>query len=230
MRKKYILLLVVSLLLSISLFGCSGSGSSAPPPQPLIEALLFSFPGSAPANFPNAMVLVADSTGMASITTATVVMNGVTLTYNAAPAHQQYEGTVIVAPGGSVTLSVTVEGNTYSASGTQFTAYPTISYPTALDPFYANNINTVTWSPGAPLTTAAVYLLGVLDAADPIGGNAYFQGLATSYNSFPIPAGSFTAGSRIVIVGITTPVSIPNAATNSFLIIGGFNYVPITVQ
>jgi hypothetical protein len=178
------------------------------------------------------MVVVTDSTSGASITTATVVMNGVTLTYNASATHQEYEGTVTVAPGGSVTLSVTVGGNTYSASGTQFTTYPTISSPAAGATLYASSPNTVNWTPGNPLTNAA-YLLGVVDDADPIGSTPYFQGLATSFNSYSIPAFSFTAvnppDNRVLIVGITTPVSIPNAATNSFFVFGGFNYVPITV-
>jgi len=234
MRNKYIVLLGILLALSISLFGCRGDGggdSSAPPSPPLIEALLFSFPiGSIPlANFENAMAIVTDSSSGANITTATVVMNGVTLTYNASPTHQAYEGNVTVMPGGSVTLSVTVEGNTYTASGNQFTIYPSISSPVSGATFTANSSNTVTWSAGAPLTSA-VYLLGVLDATDPMGGTAYFQGLGTNVNSFSIPANSLTAGSRVVIVGIATTVSIPNAATDSALVFGGFNYVPITVN
>ena len=232
MRLKRIVLLVISLLLSISLFSCGGGdGSSAPPPPPLIEALLFSFPtGSVPSNFQNALVSVKGSSNGPSITTATVVMNNVTLTYNAAPTHQQYEGNVVVMPGGSVTLSVTVGGSTYTASGTQFKIYPTITAPLPEASFYASSSNLVTWTQGAPLTTAA-YLLGVLDAADPIGSPAYFHPLPITETSFSIPLGSLSlmTGSRIVIVGITTPVLIPNAAADSFFVFGGFNYVPITV-
>jgi hypothetical protein len=227
MRKKYILLLVVSLLLSISLFGCSGSGSSAPPP-PLIDALLFSFPtGSAPAYFPNALVGVLDSSSGASIPTATVVMNGVTLPYNADPSHQSYEGIVNVLPGAAVTLSVTVDGNTYTVSGTQFTTYPTIISPAAGATLYASMPNTVTWTQGAPLTNA-VYILGDLDAVDPVGSAASIDVLPIS-TSYPIPPNSLYTGDRILILGIATHVTIPNAATNSGFVFGGFNYVPVTV-
>jgi hypothetical protein len=227
MRKKYILLLVVSLLLSISLFGCSGSGSSAPPP-PLIDALLFSFPtGSAPTNFPNALVGVLDSSSGASIPTATVVMNGVTLTYNADPTHQSYEGNVTVLPGGSVTLSVTVGGNTYTVSGTQFTTYPTIISPAANATLFAGNSNTVNWSPGAPLTNA-VYILGDLDAVDPVGSAGSIDVLPIS-TSYSIPLNSLYTGDRILILGIATYAAIPNAATNSAFVFGGFNYIPVTV-
>ncbi len=231
MRNKYIMSLAISLALSISLFGCGGGGgSSTPPPPPSIQALLFSFPtGSAPTNFQNALASVTDSSSGANITTATVVMNGVTLTYNASLTHEDYEGNVMVMPGGGVTLSVTVGGNTYTASGTQFTTYPTISSPVSGATFTASSSNNVTWSGGTPLTNAA-YLLGVLDATDPNGGTPYFQGAPTSTNSFSIPANSLTAGNRVVIVGITTAALIPNAATGSVLVFGGFNYVPITVN
>ncbi len=229
MRNKCMVLLGIFLFLSFFLFGCGGGGGSSSPP-PSIQALLLSFPtGSVPPGyFPNALVQVTDSSG-AVITSATVVVNGVTLPYNASPTHQDYEGNVTVIPGGSVTLSVTVGGKTYTASGTQFTTYPTISSPMSGDTWLASNANTVTWLAGSPLTPTSVYLLGVLDAADPIGGTAYFQAEQTGINSFSIPPSSLTAGSRVVIVGITTPVLIPNAATDSAFVIGGFNYVPITV-
>ena len=150
------------------------------------------------------------------------------LTYNSAPSHQEFEGSISIDPGATVTLVVNVGGSTYTASGTEATTYPTISAPASGDTWAVSSMNTVAWSGGTPLTNAA-YLLGVLDAADPIGGVAYFQALATSTNSFAIPAYSLTPGSHDVIVGITTILPIPNATTSSGLIIGGFNYVPVTV-
>ena len=225
--------LFLTSFLGLFLNACGGGGGSTPLPQPpLIEALLFSFPtGSVPPpNFENALVSVTDSVSGANITTATVTMNGVPLTYNAAPTRQEYEGNLVINPGDPVTLVVTVGDNTFTASGTQFTSYPTISVPVSGAIWIASSANTVTWSGGTPLTNDAVYLLGVLDATDPNGGTAYFApGQGTNVNSFSIPAFSLTAGSRVVIVGIMKPVFIPKAATNSVLVFGGFNYVPITV-
>jgi hypothetical protein len=235
MRNKSIMLLDVSLVLLTSIFGCGGGGGgdSTPPPSPppYIGAWLLSFPtGSVPpTNFANALVSVeTDSSSGANITTANVIMNGVTLTYNASPTHQQYEGNVTVMPGGSVTLSVTVGGNTYSVSGTQFSSYPTISEPVSGATWTASSANTVTWSAGAPLTNAA-YLLGVLDATDPDGDTPYFQATQTGLTSVSIPTNSLVAGNRVLIVGIVTVLDIPNAATNSALVLGGFDYVPITI-
>ncbi len=229
---RAIVALFLTSFLGLLLNACGGGGGSNPqPPQPpLIEALLFSFPtgSTPPANFANALVSVTDSVSGANITTATVTMNEVALTYNSAPTHQEYEGNLVINPGDLATLVVTVGGNTYTASGRQFSIYPTISAPVPGDTWQASSENTVTWADGAPLTNA-IYLLGVLDATDPNGSMAYFAGQDPNLNSFSISANSLTAGSRVVIVGIMTAVAIPNAATDSLFIFGGFNYVPITV-
>jgi len=225
--------LIVSLSALLTGCGGGGGGGTNSPTQspPLIQGFVFSFPagtGAAPANMPNALVSITDGSSGANITNANVTVNGVALTYNSAPSHQEFEGSIPINPGATVTLVVNVGGRTYTASGTEATTYPTISAPASGATWAASSINTVAWSGGTPLTNAA-YLLGVLDAADPVGGVPYFQAFATSTNSFAIPAYSLTSGSHDVIVGITTTLAIPNAITSSGLIIGGFNYVPVTV-
>ena len=52
---------------------------------------------------------------------------GAALSY--VPGNQDYEGEILVAPAGAVKLSVTVGGASYTASGTQFTSYPSVSSP-----------------------------------------------------------------------------------------------------
>jgi len=227
--------LVVLLLLAACGGGGGGGDGGALPPSgsPFIAAELDSFPtGSVPTGFNRgASVAVLDDSTGASITTATVVMNGVTLTYDV--ANQDYEGNVVVAPGGAVTLSVAVGGSTYTASTTQFTSYPTVSAPASGATWDSSIANTVTWSGGAP-TTNAVYGFGVLDAADP---NTliwplyhFFQEVPIGTTSSSIPAFSITAGNRLVVVGIArSGVAIPNAASGSSLVVVGVNYVPITV-
>lgn len=160
---RVIVALFLTSFLGLFLNACGGGGGSTPPQPPLIEALLFSFPtGSVPpANFENALVSVTDSVSGANITTATVTMNGVPLTYNAAPTRQEYEGNLVIKPGDPVTLVVTVGGNTFTASGTQFTSYPTISAPVSGDTWQASYANTVMWSGGYPLTNAAYLLVGI---------------------------------------------------------------------
>jgi len=226
--------LVVLLLLAAC--GGGGGGGEAPPQPsgpPFIGAELDSFPtGSVPTGFNRgaSVVVLDDSTG-ASITTATVVMNGVTLTYDA--TNQDYEGNVVVAPGGAVTLSVAVGGSTYTASTFQMTSYPTISAPASGATWDSSIANIVTWSGGAP-TANAIYGLGVLDAADPNTliwpSDQFLQGVPGGSTSSFIPAFSITAGNRLVIVGIGKfAVAIPNAAAGSSLFVAGFNFVPITV-
>ena len=222
--------LILSFTLLLSSCGGGGGSSTPPSPPPLIQALLFSLPtGSTyPANFANAMVSVTVSSTGANITNASVTMNGVALTYNGAPSHQQYEGNVLVNPTKPVNLVVNVGGIIYTASGNQFTSYPTITAPTSGDSWSATNMNTVSWSGGTPLTNA-VYLLGVLDATDPNGGTPYFQVQASTVNSFPIPANSLTVGTKYVFVGITTAIPIAKADPSSAFVFGGYNYVPINV-
>jgi hypothetical protein len=221
--------LIISFTLLLTSCGGGGGGTSAPSP-PLIQALLFSLPtGSTyPTDFSNAMVGITESSTGANITTASVTMNGVTLTYNGAPNHEQYEGIVLVNPANPVNLVVSVGGITYTASGDQFTSYPIITAPASGDSWSATNMNTVSWSGGAPLTNA-VYLLGALDATDPNGGTPTFYVQPTSVNSSSIPASSLTVGNHYVFAGITTAVPIANADPNSAFVFGGFNYVPINV-
>lgn len=228
---------LVVLLLLAACGGGGGGGETPPQPSPtgppFIAAELDSFPtGSVPTGFNRgASVAVLDDSTGASITTATVVMNGVTLTYDV--TNQDYEGNVVVAPGGAVTLSVAVGGSTYTASTTQFTSYPTVSAPASGATWDSSIANTVTWSGGAP-TTNAVYGFGVLDAADPNTLiwplDHFFQEVPIGTTSSSIPAFSITAGNRLVVVGIArSGVAIPNAASGSSLVVVGVNYVPITV-
>lgn len=215
--------------------GCGGGGGASPAAPPHIIATLISFPtGATPTGFvqagfnSSASVEVRDNSSGAPIPNASVSLNGVTLTYS--PANQDYEAEMVVAPAGSVTLSVTVGGTTYTASGTQFTAYPTISTPLTGATWSSIAANLAAWSSVAP-TASSLYVLGVLDPNGQLiwpSGNA-FQILPTTATSFTINPGSLTAGSRLVIVGLATELNIPKAAPDSNLVISGLNFVPITV-
>jgi Bacterial Ig-like domain (group 2)/FG-GAP-like repeat len=229
--------LIVSALCAI-LPACGGHGTSSSAPPPQIFATLITFPtGAVPPGFvspgfnTSAAVQVLDNSGSAPIATGSVSINGTPLAYNA--VNQEYEGNLTVDPGSGVALSVNLGGTTYTGSATQFTSYPVISAPSAGSRLSTSGANLVAWSGGAPTKNAA-YALGVLDAADPTNqlvwpsGNA-LQVVSASTNSFSIDPNSLTVGSRLVIVGIATVVDIPSAASNSGIVISGFNYVPVTV-
>jgi hypothetical protein len=191
--------------------------------------MLFSFPaGAAPAGLPNALAYVADSSGNA-ITNASVTVNGVALNYNSSPTHLEYEGAVSINPGDAITMVVTVNGRAYTVNATQPTSYPTLSAPTPGAVWGALSSNLVSWAGGAPLSNT-YYLLGALDANDPAGGTPYFQTMPLAANNYSIPPYSLTAGNKDLIIGITTTVPIANADANSGLIVGGFNYVPVTIN
>jgi hypothetical protein len=234
-RAKYLLLgsvLLGSLALALASCGGKGGGGGDQGP-PFIGAELDSFPpGSAPPGFTsNAIVEVLDSNGN-SIPNASVTMNAIPLAYN--PDSGDYEGSVLVAPGNGVTVSVTVGSATYTASATQFTSYPTVAVPAANDTWDSSAQNTVTWSGGAPIAANAEYVLGILDAGDPNGAlqwpaSRFLQEVPLGTTSFPIPAVSIPAGDRLMIVGISADTAIPGALPGSVLVVTGLNYAPIAV-
>jgi hypothetical protein len=227
-------------LVTLALAGCGGGsgnggdGAGGPTPGPAcIFAQKIDFPAGAvpPGYNTGAVVQVLDNSCNVPNANASVTMNGVALAYSV--ANQDYEGNVAVAPGGAVSVSVTVGGATYAVSAKQFTSYPAISAPTA-GLTLPQNASTffAAWSGGAPAANAS-YGLGVLDAANPngslvwpISGNLETGPL--SMTSFSV-SGLNTLGNLLVVVGVTATVDIPGAANGSGMLIGGFNYVPMTV-
>lgn len=208
-----------------------GSGGAGGNDNPYIYAEVTSFPsGSTPNNFKSASVYVIDDSSGISISNATVTINNIPLVYNV--AQQMYQGNPTLDPGTNVNLTVTVNGRTYTASGRQFTSFPSISLPTSGTTWQANFANTVSWTANASATNA-FYGLGVLDADSgeqlvwPAGD--ILQEIQVGTNSYTIPADSISIGKRLVIVGIANSLTIPNAATGSEILISSFNSAPITV-
>jgi hypothetical protein len=223
------------------------AGESAPSAQatgtpingPTIQAIVLSVAGGTNPIGWFEQVSVQDSTG-SPISTATVTVNGTALTYNG--GNSQYSGSVVVAAGAAANLSVVVGANTYTASGTQFSTFPTVSAPTAGATWEAANSNTVMWSGGAP-TTGAEYIMAVLQGVGNIvypnsGHGPLEEPLATT--SANIAGGSLATGSTQVLVGIATVgigtestggIPIANAATGSGMWLGGIAApVSVTVQ
>lgn len=211
--------------------GSGGSGvSSDSGGAPYIYAELDSFPAdSQQPNFNSASVYIIDSTKGTPITNAVVTINGTLLDYNT--TQQEYQGNPKIDQGESVNLNVTVNGNTYDATGAQFTSYPTITLPTSGTTWQATVANTFAWSGGTPITNS-FYGVGVLDADDghiiwPSGG--YLQEVLSNSNTYSIPSSSLSVGTRILIAGIATSFPITDAATGSSFFVSGFNSIPITV-
>ena len=164
-------ILIGTLMLAVSC-GSGGGAVVVPPninanPSLYIVANLISFAqGAGPSYWPNAVVIVQEKANGISVTDAVVSINNTALTYNPAFGHESYEGNIAVAPGETVALSVTVREETYTATATQFTSYPTISTPVA-GTWHGGIPNILEWTGGTP-TADAVYNIGILDALDPI--------------------------------------------------------------
>lgn len=225
--------LLVLLVAQIAACGGGKGGGDSGSNAPCIQAQKIDFPpGSSPAGFnTGALVAVLDNSCSSPNPNASVTVNGVALAYN--PTFQDYEGNVATAPGGTVSINVRVGGATYVASGNQFTSYPTISAPSAGASWSPVISNIIGWSGGAP-TANALYGIGILDAGDPNGQLVWplsrfldIESLGTT--GVTVPPNNLSMGSRLVIVGMVTILDIPGAADGSGLVLGGFNYVPITV-
>ena len=222
------------ILLAAGLLSCGGGGGtvSAGAPAPYIYAEVLSLPSS--TLFPeiqNVYVFVQDDTDGTLIDTAAVLVNGVTITYD--NASLGYVGTVAISPGSSIQMTVTVAGQSYGVTSTQFSSYPMITSPASGALWSASRDHVVQWTGGLP-ATGATYGLGVLDAADPNGNllwpsSGYLQDIPVNTTSFTLPAYSLTTGDRVVLAGIWREGTIPGAASGSSIIIGGFSAAPIKV-
>ncbi len=213
----------------------SGATSGAP----YITARVLTMPPS--ATIPAEMVQVCtDSTCTTPISTATVAVNGTALSWNATDS--QYEGSVAVASGGAVTVTVAYGGTTYTASGTQFTSAPTITAPASGASWSVAAPQTISWTGGGP-TAGAVYAVGILD---PSSGGFVFpaahngpEEVSISTSSVTVPAGTLVSGNQYpVIVGIGTPgiskeqtggtAFTPAGAAGSGLWLGNLSFALVT--
>ncbi len=233
-------LILFSGLIIISACG-GGGGGGAVPVQPIIVAQVNSFdaanvaPGFAPAGFNSlASVIVLDNATEAIISSATVSINGANLAYN--PTDEIYVGYMNISPGDIVALTVTVDGKSYSASGTQFTSYPLITSPTASASWSIGNSHTLSWTGGMPAPSyGGYYEIAVLDASNPTGmlvwpPDDYMWELDLSTTSNILAANSLSIGNRLALVGISQEVF--ESDYSSYLIdmfILGFSYTPVTV-
>lgn len=237
-RSKLVIIIVT--LACLLMTACGGGSSSDPERQstatspPKIQANILSFDANSDqGNIPNVAVSVVDSFTGADIITATVTVNEMSIAYNPAPGHNAYEGSINLAPGETILLKVTYEGTTYSASTTQFTAYPAISAP-GNDTWYTKLPNTVRWTDGTP-TYDAVYNIAFLDAENPYGNviwpsNGIFQVLPTSTSSYYIYANTISVGARLLLTAIVKGVAIPGTATGSRLLVAGCSTKQIHVN
>lgn len=240
---------VVTIVLALILVACGGGGggdSGGTPGggtsggntagQPTIEATAISFPNNAlPPGLLGtgfntvASVTVQNQAGTAPISTATVTLNGVALSYSA--SDQDYGAQLALNPGAPVNLSVTVGGVNYTATLNQFDTYPSIIAPAANTTWFSQASNLINWSGTSPRSTAR-FTLGLFDSI----GNIVWPSadtmltLTTDQHSYTINANVLSAGSRLLFVGIVDVASIAGATPGSGLAIGGFNFAPLTVS
>ncbi|MBX5462052.1 MAG: PQQ-like beta-propeller repeat protein [Steroidobacteraceae bacterium] len=182
-----------------------------------------------------AYVAVTDGNN-APITNATVVVNGQTLNYDADT--QRYTGLLRNEPGGSVSVSVTVAGVTYTGTQQFFESFPTIytfpkvEAPTNTAVWSTQMANRIEWGGVVPRARSS-YQVGVLDPETGTllwpAGRA-LQTVAYTEHSVTVPGSTLTAGTRLIVVGIVDVAEIPGARQGSGLIVGAFNSRRVSVS
>ena len=241
--------LVLVAVAAIAACGGGGGDSGSTGPQPKIVATVITFPSAgvppsfrsagrkaaamarasgATQAYSEAEVEITDPATGQPITTASVTVDGTSLSYVA--GDQAYEGSLDIDPGATVTLNVVVNGATFTASHKNFSTYPEITTPAGNTTWSAGNPNLITWS-GVPYD-AAQYAVGIVDAETgallwPTSGQLLTVSPPSA--SATVDSNVLTAGDRYVLVGIVEPVSLSGAASGSGLIIGGFTYTGIVV-
>ena len=225
---------ILSSLGVVACGGGGGGGGGGGAGQPTIIATVLTFPtgavlpGFAPAgDNSGAGAKVTDQNGL-PITTATATVNGTALVYVA--ADQQYEGALNLAPGATVTFSITVNGVNYTAAHNAFSTFPSITAPAANTNWSPQASNLISWSGAVPDNTSQ-YAVGVFDSSSgallwPSNG---LQAVPTTVTSATVPANSLSVGNRVVLVGIVDVSQLPGAASGSGALVGAFAYAPITV-
>jgi hypothetical protein len=223
----------------VALAGCGGGGDDRAAPYVELTVLSVAEGGAAPFGPLQQARVCADSSCAAVLDDASVSVNGSALTYVA--ERERYEGTVSVALGAAVTAQVTVDGETYTASGTQFTSVPAVSVPTAGTAWDIATAHTISWTGGAP-TEGAAFLVGVVDAGGAFAFPAGEPGpaeVAMGTTSSDVPAGALAAGSHQVVVGIGSArgvapgagIAFAGAAPGSAMWLGAFAVaVPVTLS
>ena len=214
---------------------------------PYINATILSFPGTgtSPMGWTSQVQVYSDSNRQTPVTNATVTVNGTPLSYDA--ARTNYTGSPVIPLGAKVTLNITIGSTTYTATGTQYASFPTITAPTSGTTWNRANSNNITWTGGAP-TAGAGYIAGLLNTATgnfgypiPTGNGGGPADVAITTTSLTIPANSgIAAGSYLAIVGIGTPglgsepsgtgILIPGSSTGSGLWIGAVTGNTVTVH
>jgi hypothetical protein len=219
----------------------SAEVSATPSTAPYIKVMALSVQGGgSPMGFLEQAEVCTDSECITRITDAEITVNGIALTYDG--PNEKYTGLVTIALGGAVNVEATIDGETYTVSGTQFSSYPAVSAPASGATWVSSSAHSISWSGGAP-TAGAAYAVGVIDGS---GHFAYPQGdhgpseLAIGTHSLTVPANALAAGSHQVMVGIATAgmvaqtsggIAISGAAAGSGLWLGAIaTFVPVTVS
>jgi len=198
-------LLAVGMVAGTLLVGCGGGGGG---PAATVGGVYISAgvsPSSTAGQYSGVVSLYVDNPSGASIANATVTMNGVPLTYNSG-LNYYGNNSIPTVVSGNVTLSVTANGATYTATQIPFSWTPTI---TVQNPFNVNSPNVISWT--RPAVSGLNYDVRIDDSS-----NIVYSTPSTSATNFTVPTNTLVAGSYTATVeAFQIGPQIANAATGS---------------
>jgi outer membrane protein assembly factor BamB len=217
--------------------GSSGQGGSGAGTQSAlsIKGYVYSFVGGAAAPGPIAggantlarIQVTEVANGGAIVTGATVTLNGTSLAYVA--SQYDYEGTLNVGVGSTITLSVQLDGTTYSGSVNTRSGLPTITVPSTGTVWDGIAAGAVSWSAAGSSTPNAIGVFGPGGTQLwPTGGTP--MAISAQQGNVSVPTGGLGSGTVWVAVGTTTTMTVTPAAAGSSVAVGTFSYDPVTVD
>jgi hypothetical protein len=211
--------------------GDEGGSSATPSPNPSagpprISASLSVAPGTSAATNGSASIRVFQGSSSTPITNAQVQVNGLSVPYVA--ANSIYTADLQIAPGSTQTVSVTVNGTTYTQSIQASTTFPSITAPVSNSTWVPLLSNPIRWTAASP--SPDVYLVGVTTpAGQVVWPTSGFQQVPRDVVNVDVAANVLTTGDYSAVVIAVHGKEFTGAAENSSLAIGEYARSKVTL-
>jgi hypothetical protein len=156
------------------------------------------------------------------ITNAIVTVGGTQFTYSSTYKDYQCSAAPSITPGSSFTVSVTVNGETYSVTPTQFPASqcPAITAPVSGEWSTTGTANNISWGAFTAMASNGTYKAGLFDISTGTPGYS-IPITSTAGGTINIPGSYLTSGSDYLAgTMVYASTTIPNALSGSGITFG----------
>jgi hypothetical protein len=176
-----------------------------------------------------AWVYVGDYATSRANTGATVVVNGTSLPYD--NSRGAYFGSLTIASGAQIDVSVTVGSNAYTASSNQFATLHAFTSPPMSSVTTTATALSVTWTNPTPaMAGGTAFNVWAADAATGAWAWSQSQPAEVDGNSFVVPAGTLSVGDRLIGLLAAACSPIAGAVGSSALCVGAVRTTLVSVS